>query len=118
MDRKAFVADGFVLPEAKSSAEWLDADTLLLSSALGENMSTASGYARTVRLWRRGQPVTEAPVIFEVTADRMGAWSGVDHTADAPRIWFVDRVDFFNASLWLGDETGARPSWICRPTSG
>ena len=71
-------------------------------------MSTASGYARTVRLWRRGQPAAEAPVIFEVAADRMGAWSGVDHTADAPRIWFVDRVDFFNANLWLGDRTGAR----------
>ena len=67
-----------------------------------------SGYARTVRLWRRGEPVTEAPVIFEIAADRMGAWSGVDLTADAPRIWFVDRVDFFNTILWLGDETGAR----------
>ena len=33
--RKTFVADGFVLPEAKGGASWLDADTLLLSSALG-----------------------------------------------------------------------------------
>ena len=51
--RKAFVADGFVLPEAKGDASWLDADTLLLSSAWGGDVTT-SGYARTVRLWRRG----------------------------------------------------------------
>jgi len=33
IEKKAFASDGFVLPEAKGGAEWLDADTLLLSSA-------------------------------------------------------------------------------------
>jgi prolyl oligopeptidase len=108
MDRKSFVADGFVLPEAKSSADWVDADTLLLSSALGEGMSTTSGYARAVRLWRRGQQVKEAPVIFEATTDHMGVWCDIDLTAGAPRIWFIDRRDFFNMNLWLGDATGAK----------
>jgi prolyl oligopeptidase len=54
IDARAFVADGFALPEAKGGAEWFDADMLLLSSAYGEGMATMSGYARTVRLWRRG----------------------------------------------------------------
>lgn len=49
-----FVPDGFNLAESKSSAVWLDRDTLLLSSPLGSGMATRSGYARTVRLWRRG----------------------------------------------------------------
>ncbi len=44
---------GFYLAEAKGGAAWLDADTLLLSSAAGG--ATASGYASTVRLWRRGE---------------------------------------------------------------
>ena len=57
VDTKAFVADGFALPEAKGGAEWFDADTLLLSSAYGDDMATTSGYARTVRLWRRGTDV-------------------------------------------------------------
>jgi len=108
MDKRTFVTDGFVLPEAKSSPDWFDADTLLLSSALGEGMATTSGYARTVRLWRRGQPVTEAPVIFEIPSDHMGAWSGVDLTAGTPRVWFVDRLDFFKMNLWLGDTSGAK----------
>ena len=39
--------------------------------------------------------------------------------APTPRIWFVDRLDFFNFDIWLGDETGrASRSSTCRPTSG
>jgi prolyl oligopeptidase len=106
LDTKAFLAGGFTLPEAKS--EWVDADTLLLSSALGEGMATNSGYARTVRLWRRGEPVERAPVLFEVPADRMAAYCSVDDTAPTPRMWFIDRIDFFNLNLWLGTEAGPR----------
>ena len=108
LDAKAFVNDGFVLPEAKSGAAWLDADTLLLSSAYGEDMATASGYARTVRMWRRGVDVSSAPVIFETTAANMAAYCEVDRTGPTPRVWFIDRIDFFNFNAWLGDETGAK----------
>ena len=108
LDTKAFVADGFTLPEAKSGVEWIDADTLLLSSAYGEGMATTSGYARTVRLWRRGEPVERAPVLFEVPADRMAAYCSVDDTGPTPRMWFIDRIDFFNLNLWLGTEAGPR----------
>jgi len=107
-DTRTFVADGFVLPEAKGGAEWLDADTLLLSSAYGEGMATASGYARTVRLWRRGTDASHAPAIFETTPDTMAAYSGVDRTGDVPRMWFIQRLDFFNHHVWLGDEAGPR----------
>ena len=108
IDTKAFVTDGFKLPEAKSSTAWLDIDTLLLSSAYGEGMATTSGYARTVRLWRRGADVDRAPVIFETTPDNMGAFSEVDRTDGTPRVWFAERLDFFNTNLWLGSEAGAR----------
>ena len=108
LDTKAFIAGGFTLPEAKSGVEWIDADTLLLSSALGEGMATTSGYAKTVRLWRRGEPVERAPVLFEVPADRMAAYCSVDDTGPTPRMWFIDRIDFFNLNLWLGTEAGPR----------
>jgi prolyl oligopeptidase len=108
IDTKSFVKDGFVLPEAKGGAQWLDADTLLLSSAFGEGMATTSGYARTIRLWRRGTDVGQAPVVFETTSDSMGVFTDVDRTAATPRIWFVERLGFFDVNLWLGDETGAK----------
>src|SRR6201999_2029138 len=108
---RTFVPDGFTLPEAKGGAanesEWLDADTLLLSSALGEGMATSSGYARTVRLWRRGEPVERAAVLFEVPADHMAVYCGGDRTGPHTRFWFTDRIDFFNLHVWLGEATGA-----------
>jgi prolyl oligopeptidase len=107
-DSKKFVPDGFVLSEAKSGVAWIDKDTLLLSSAYGEDMATTSGYARTVRLWRRGEPVDRAPVIFEVSPDRMAAYCDFDNTGSVPRVWFIDRLDFFSQNIWLGDETGAK----------
>ena len=107
IETRAFVADGFILPEAKSSSAWLDADALLLSSAHGGNMATTSGYARTVRLWRRGTEVDRAPVIFETAPDRMAVNAELDRTAGVPRVWFSERLDFFNSHLWLGDGSGA-----------
>jgi len=108
MATKTFVTGGFVLPEAKGGAQWLDADTLLLSSAYGEGMATASGYARTVRLWRRGTNVDVAPVIFETAAANMAVYIDIDRTGSVPRVWFVERLDFFNQHIWLGDAAGAR----------
>jgi prolyl oligopeptidase len=105
---KAFVPAGFVLPEAKGYSAWLDADTLLLSSAYGEGMATQSGYVRTVRLWRRGTEVDRAPVIFETTPDHVAAFAVVDRTPGAERIWFFEQLDFFNTRIWLGDRGGGR----------
>jgi prolyl oligopeptidase len=69
---RTFVSDGFDLPEAKSGAAWLDRDTLLLASVLGDGMATRPGYARTVRLWRRGSDALTAPVIFATDAVGVG----------------------------------------------
>ena len=107
-ESKSFVADGFVLPEAKGGAQWLDPDALLLSSAFGDGKETVSGYASTVRLWRRGADIGRTPVIFETTPDNMAVSANVDRSGATPRVWFVERLDFFNYHLWLGDETGAR----------
>ncbi|WP_420969639.1 prolyl oligopeptidase family serine peptidase [Bradyrhizobium sp. B120] len=104
---KTFVRDGFALPEAKSDVEWLDSDTLVLTSSHGPGMATDCGYGRTVRLWRRGTRIDQAPVIFEVPVDHVMAWCGVDHTVVPPRMWFVDQLDAFDSFWWLGDETGA-----------
>ncbi|MCB9384496.1 MAG: S9 family peptidase [Bryobacterales bacterium] len=64
LETKEFVAGGFQTPDGKNGAEWLDADTLLVSSDWGGGR-TDSGYAREVRRWRRGQPFEAAEPVFE-----------------------------------------------------
>ena len=103
-----FVAGGFTLPEAKGGAAWLDRDTLLLSSALGEGMATHSGYARTVRLWRRGTDPLDAPVIFETRPEYMAVSADLDREAADERIEFVERLGFFDAVVWIGDRNGPK----------
>jgi prolyl oligopeptidase len=103
-----FVPGGFDLPEGKSSASWLDRDTLILSSALGEDKATASGYPRTIRRWSRGQELTTAPVLFEVAADHMGSWGGVDRSSNEERVVFFDQIGFFDVSVFVGNRNGPR----------
>jgi prolyl oligopeptidase len=102
--------DGFALPGCKADAAWLDRDTLLLSAALGEGMATRSGYARTVRLWRRGTDPLAAPVLFETSADSMAAFAQVDRTAGTERVTFGAQLGFFDTALHLGDRNGPGPA--------
>jgi prolyl oligopeptidase len=105
---RRLVPDGFVLPEAKGGVDWLDRDTLLLSSAFGgEHMATRSGYARTVRLWCRGGDPARAPVLFACDAGHMAAGGGVDRGTPG-RLVFVDRAGFYDQTVHLGDRGGPR----------
>ena len=103
----AFIPDGFTAPEAKSSVDWLDRDLLLLSSALGEGMATNSGYARTVRLWRRGQSPHDAAVIHEVPATFMAVSAALDRELEGERVVFIERNTFIDTVYRLGDRHGA-----------
>jgi prolyl oligopeptidase len=105
---RSFVSGGFYLSEAKSGTDWLDGDTLLLASAYGDGMATKSGYARTVRLWRRGSDVERAPVLHETTAESMGTWASLDRTRPGETVWFADKPGFFDVVLWIGDRTGPK----------
>ncbi|EWY39526.1 peptidase S9 [Skermanella stibiiresistens SB22] len=105
---RGFVEGGFHLAEAKSGAAWLDRDTLLIFSALGDGMATNSGYGRAVRRWARGTDPLAAPVIFETPRESMSVWGAIDHSEAGERVWFTEQVDFFNATEWIGDRDGAR----------
>ncbi len=64
--QKQFVKNGFRLfNEAKSRVAWLDKNRLLVATDFGEGTLTDSGYPRVVKLWRRGQNLKDAKVVFE-----------------------------------------------------
>jgi prolyl oligopeptidase len=102
LTNKSFVADGYRLPEAKGQTSWLGPDTLLLASAWGGDVTT-SGYARTIRRWRRGTDAAEAPVVFEVPRESMLASAAVDRTEPAGAVWFYDSIGFFDMKVRLAD---------------
>ncbi|MER9300581.1 prolyl oligopeptidase family serine peptidase [Mesorhizobium sp. M0621] len=104
----SFVADGFNLPEAKGGIEWLDPHRLLLSSALGDGMATRSGYARTVRLWKRGADPLTSAVIFEADSESLGVSGHLDRTAGTERLWFFETPAFFEMIGHVGDRSGPK----------
>jgi prolyl oligopeptidase len=100
LEARAFVTDGFVLPEAKSSANWADPDTLYVASPLGNGHATTSGYARTVRHWRRGTPFAEAETVFEGLATDVSVYAFVDHERGFERAFVGRRFSFFDAEVF------------------
>ncbi len=77
--KKAFVKDGFRLPESKGGVAWIDEDTIYVSRDFGPGTMTRSGYPRQVKRLARGQPLAQARPVFEVSADDVGAWPSVTH---------------------------------------
>ena len=56
LDKAAFVAGGFTIPNAKTDVAWAGPDALFVGTDFGPGTLTDSGYARMVKLWRRGTP--------------------------------------------------------------
>lgn len=79
-----FVAGGFQTPEAKVTVAWSDADHLLIGTGMNDASLTASGYARQVRLWKRGTPLSGAPVLFNAEADDVSAVAQSDLSGPKP----------------------------------
>ncbi|MCZ6746736.1 MAG: prolyl oligopeptidase family serine peptidase, partial [Acidobacteria bacterium] len=79
---RAFIKDGFKLPEAKSRVDWRDANSLWVGTDFGEGSLTTSGYPRTARLWHRGTSLTEAQVIFEGKKEDVSSSAFSIHTPE------------------------------------
>ena len=98
---KAFVPGGFALPEAKTRVAWRDRETLFVATDFGPGSLTASGYPRTVREWRRGTALAEAPIVFEGKPDDMSVEARRDLTPGFERDFVVRQVTFWTNELFL-----------------
>ena len=101
LERKQFVAGGYTLPEAKSRVAWRDADSLFVATDFGPGSLTASGYPRTVREWRRGTPLTDAPVVFEGRPEDMSVSAYRDLTPGFERDFILRQKTFYTSECFL-----------------
>ena len=96
MTTRQFVIDGFVLPEAKTSASWETRDTVLVGTDFGPGSLTESGYPRIVKRWQRGQPLAEAQTVFAGLVTDVSVGVGFDPTPGFERLLASRSLDFFN----------------------
>jgi prolyl oligopeptidase len=112
---KAFVADGFVVPEAKSQVRWRDKDALYIASDFGPGSLTASGYPRVVKLWQRGTPLASAHTIAEGKVEDVYTYGYRDQTAGFERDFVHRGVTFYTNELFLLRD--GKPVKIDKPDS-
>ena len=101
LETKAFVADGFALPEAKSRVAWRDRESLFVATDFGPGSLTTSGYPRTVREWRRGTSLTDATPAFEGKLDDMSVGAYRDLTPGFERDFVTRQITFWTNELFL-----------------
>ncbi|GAA1610538.1 prolyl oligopeptidase family serine peptidase [Actinoplanes couchii] len=98
---RTFVTGGFALPESKGGVSWRDADHLLVSADFGPGSLTASGYARVVKLWRRGTPLAEAETVLAGETEDVLVTASWDATPGFERGLVTRLVTFFRAEHHL-----------------
>lgn len=106
---RAFVEDGFLIPEAKTRVSWLDANHLFVATDFGEGSLTDSGYPRVVKLWKRGTDLKDAEWVYEGEMEdiSVGAWH--DHTEGYDRSFVYRGVTFWTNEVWQWADGELRP---------
>ena len=98
---KTFVEGGFSLPESKGTVAWAGPDEIFVATDFGPGTMTDSGYARIVKLMRRGQALADATTVFEgeTTDVSVGAYAELSPGFE---MQFVYRGrDFYNSDRFI-----------------
>ena len=111
MQARAFVEDGFTLPETKGSTAWIDEDALLIATALEADETTSSGYPFVVKRWERGTPLESAETVISGAEDNVGVWPARFEDAQGNAYMVaVQAESFFESIYWhLPDGASAEP---------
>jgi prolyl oligopeptidase len=103
---REFVPGGFALPDAQQSADWVDADTLLVATDWGPGSMARSGRPRIAKLWKRGTPLSAATTVVEAPESVTSV--GTIGFVDSAKRWPVVRVgtSFFQSDYWVRGADG------------
>jgi prolyl oligopeptidase len=99
LDKAAFVANGFFVPNAKSDVSWAGPDALYVGTDYGAGSLTDSGYPRIVKLWKRGTPLTAAKTLAE--GQKADVSMSARTMVDGNRTWPIlsRAVDFYHHKI-------------------
>ncbi len=105
---QSFVKNGFYLKEAKSNVAWFDKDTVIVGTNFGEGTLTDSGYPRTLRVYKRGNDLSKAPVLFEGDKKHMMVWAFRNFDSSKKYLYLGVSKTFYTSELTVTDLKGFR----------
>ncbi|WP_247741537.1 prolyl oligopeptidase family serine peptidase [Luteibacter sp. SG786] len=106
LSNKTFVKDGFTLPEAKTLVSWIDDDHLFVATDFGPGSMTDSSYARIVKEWKRGTPLSSATTVYEGKKTDMSIWAFRDRTPGYERDFVSRALEFYSTETFLRGKDG------------
>src|SRR5690606_21242524 len=101
LEQAGFVDGGFRVPKSRAFAHWLDADTVLVMHALDGAPTTLPGWPASARVWKRGEPLSSARVVFEGQASDALLQATVVGGGDAARAVITRAIDYSTFETWL-----------------
>lgn len=106
MKSRKFVEGGFERPEAKGNISWIDRDTVFVYTNFGEGSLTTSGYPRIAKIWKRGQKLEDAQVVYEGLPEDMYISAVHDDSPGFERNYVSRTLAFYNDELYLRADDG------------
>ncbi len=101
ISQKAFVKDGFSLPEAKSNVSWRDRDSLYVGTDFGKGSLTKSGYPRLIKIWKRGTPLSAAKTIYEAPETSVWAFGGRSFSENGNIDFVLEGLTAFTSKKYI-----------------
>ena len=107
LEAARFVPDGFVIPRAKQTVDWEDANTILVGTDWGAGSMTASGYPFIIKRWHRGEPLSAARDLFRGSAQDVSVQVSTLTDGQGHRAILLQRgLDFFRTEFRLVTPAG------------
>lgn len=98
---KSFVTDGFYVGQSKSSATWIDKDSIVVATDFGPGTMTSSGYPCTARLWKRGSAIEDAVKIAQADTTDMGLFVSGFYSEEQQKVFISSKKSFYETDLYL-----------------
>ncbi len=102
---KSFVSGGFEVPAAKTTANWIDRDTVFIGTDFGPGSLTNSGYPLQVRVWKRGTPLASAKLVFSGHPSDVAVRGWNDIQPGTNTLYIARGVSFFEDQVSVFDGT-------------
>ncbi|MGB0835623.1 MAG: prolyl oligopeptidase family serine peptidase [Psychrobium sp.] len=101
ISKKAFVKDGFTLPEAKNSISWRDENSVFVGTDFGKGSLTDSGYPGVVKIWNRGTPLSSAKQVFHADPSSVAASGFVMRDGKQSINVIYDATSFYSSDVYV-----------------
>lgn len=100
LSTKEFVKNGFIFPESKGGASWIDKDHVLVSRNFGKGTMTTSGYASQIKILKRGAAIDKAETIFETDTTNISVGTFSFNHNKKQHLFIYEGITTFESNLY------------------